>query len=328
VARDNKSRRFCLHSMPMIKPSLFIVNGQEQDSLRVTDRGLAYGDGVFETMKVVEGDIVLWQYHYERLLAGLQRLYIEVDQQILHHHINTSLISVRQRQQAHVQEQGVLKLVVTRGSGQRGYMPAQDKSATLISIYTPLLDSFLKDNTTYQQQGVKVHICNERLAVSSSLAGIKSLNQLPYVLASRERQALPVEEGLLLDKDDYLIEATARNLFLVKENVVYTPLVDQCGVAGVMRRLIVDLAALQIGVEVKEVRITLSMLEDADEVFLSNSVSGIWPVISCVGGGSTRQWPTGKLSRKIQHYCHQYQNDKGDSLTSFLSSPQSSLGKH
>ena len=324
MARDNKSRHFCLHSTSMIKPPIFIVNSQQQDNLPVTDRGLSYGDGVFETMKVVNGGIALWQYHYERLLGGLQLLYIDVDHHALHHHINISLISVRHRQQAHPQEQGVLKLVVTRGAGQRGYMPEKDEPATLISIYTPLSDGFLKDNTAYQQQGVAVHICNERLAVSSSLVGIKSLNQLPYVLASRERQALAVQEGILLDKDGNLIEATARNFFLIKDNVLYTPLLDQCGVAGVMRRLIVGAAALEVGVAVKEARITLSMLKDADEVFLSNSVSGIWPVISCAMGSSIQQWSVGTLSRKIQHYCHQYQNDKNGSLASFLSSPPSS----
>jgi 4-amino-4-deoxychorismate lyase len=316
----------------MIEPPMIIINSQPQDSLPATDRGLAYGDGVFETMKVVNGDIALWQYHYARLLDGLQRLHIDINHQAFLQHIHASIESVRQQQQEtqpqKSQKQGVLKLIVTRGDGQRGYMPAQDASATFVSIYTPLPDTFLNDNELHQQAGVTVHICQERLAVSSSLAGIKSLNQLSYVLASRERQSLVAQEGLLLDKNDYIIEATARNIFLVKDDVLYTPLVDECGVAGVMRRLIIDLAATQVGVTVKEARITLPMLGDADEVFLSNGVSGIWPVVGCVDGctfehiadDADKQWPVGNVSQKVQQYCNHFQADETQSLSAFLSS--------
>jgi 4-amino-4-deoxychorismate lyase len=304
----------------MTEPSIIIVNSQQQTSLPATDRGLAYGDGVFETMKVAGGDISLWHYHYERLLDGLHRLFIEIDPQAFLQHMNTSLESVRQRQQMHPQEQGVLKLIVTRGDGHRGYMPTQGGSATLISIYKPLPDTFFNENEDRQQNGVGVHICKERLAVSSSLAGIKSLNQLPYVLASRERQTLAAQEGLLLDHDDNVIEATARNLFLVKNNVLYTPLTDQCGVAGVMRRLIIDVVAAQVGVMVKEAHITLSMLKHADEVFLSNSVSGIWPVVNCMVDDIGQQWLVGKISQKIQSHCHHFRVDENQSLTSLLSS--------
>jgi 4-amino-4-deoxychorismate lyase len=248
--------------------------------------------------------------------------------------MNTSLESVRQRQQMHPQEQGVLKLIVTRGDGQRGYMPTQGGSATLISIYKPLHDTFFNENEVRQQNGVEAHICKERLAVSSSLAGIKSLNQLPYVLASRERQTLTAQEGLLLNNDDNVIEATARNLFLVKNKVLYTPLIDQCGVAGVMRRLIIDIVAAQVGVMVKEAHITLLMLKHADEVFLSNSVSGIWPIVSCIVDGVDQQWLVGKVSQKIQYHCHHFRVDERQALASFLSSSTplspspTSLGKN
>ena len=304
----------------MTEPSIIIVNSQQQTSLPATDRGLAYGDGVFETMKVAGGDISLWHYHYERLLDGLQRLFIEIDPQAFLQHMNTSIESVRQRQQTHPQEQGVLKLIVTRGDGQRGYMPTQFEPATLISIYKPLPDTFFNENEDRQQNGVGIHICKERLAVSSSLAGIKSLNQLPYVLASRERQTLAAQEGLLLNNDNHVIEATARNLFLVKNNVLHTPLIDQCGVAGVMRRLIIDIVAAQMGVMVKEAHITLSMLKHADEVFLSNSVSGIWPVVNCLVDDVDQQWLVGKFSRRIQSHCHHFRLDENQSLTSYLSS--------
>jgi 4-amino-4-deoxychorismate lyase len=322
----------------MTEASMIIVNSQPQDSLPATDRGLAYGDGVFETMKVKNGDIALWHYHYARLLNGLQRLHIDINHHALFQHIQASIASIasaHQRQQASPQEQGVLKLIVTRGDGQRGYMPSADASATLISIYRPLSDTYLHDNAIHQQKGVAVHLCHERLAVSSSRAGIKSLNQLPYVLASRERQVLALQEqaiqkktlqeGLMLDKDGYIIEATARNFFLVKDNVLYTPLVDQCGVAGVMRRLVIEVSATQAGIAVKEARITQSMLEDADEIFLSNSVSGIWPVVSCVGRiNSTncvdQQWPVGAISQKIHHNCHHFQVDKNQTLAAYLSS--------
>lgn len=293
---------------------IIIVNGQtQQNSISVSDRGLAYGDGVFETMHVVQGDIVLWQYHYARLCLGLQRLYIDVDNDELVQHIAVSIQAIHDQPL----QCGVLKLIITRGIGQRGYMPSDENKASLITIFTPLNDSFFTDNQTHQRDGVAVHYCSERLAISASLAGIKSLNQLPYVLASRERQSLSVQEGLLLDDMGHLVEATARNLFIVKDGILYTPMLNRCGVAGVMRRFIMEYIAVEHNLTVKETTLTTTMLEQSDEVFLCNSVSGIWPVIQC----DQQQWPIGEVTQHIQYALNQFTvTVKHLSLSHFLSS--------
>ncbi|MFT6102566.1 MAG: 4-amino-4-deoxychorismate lyase [Granulosicoccus sp.] len=287
----------------MNSSTIILVNNLRQDSIPVTDRGLAFGDGVFETMLVSNTDVSLWEYHYQRLLEGLKRLHISIDPPTLYQHISTSLEAIREYRQSDQSEQslyqcvneGVWKLIVTRGQSQRGYMPDNTAQATLITVYTPLTTQVFDVNRCYSQQGVAVHYCRERLAASRTLAGIKSLNQLPYVLASRERQALDVQEGLMLSNDGLLIEATARNVFMVKNNELLTPQLHQCGVAGIMRRAVIE-RARSMGMSVQEMDVSITVFEQSDEVFLTNSISGIWPVIQC----ETLRWNVGPVTQTLQ----------------------------
>ncbi len=291
----------------MAETALTIVNGEIQanpfNTLSVLDRGFAYGDGVFETMLLDQGDIALWQYHLERLYEGLERLHIVLDKQRLYEQMVLTLSAIATHSASSGGSvTGVIKLIVTRGEGARGYMPASESQATLVTLFSPQTGNFRDDNTRYQTAGVRVHYCNEQLPLYPSLAGIKSLNQLPYVLASHERAALDVEEGLLFNLSGHLIEATARNIFLVKDNQLYTPGLSVCGVSGVMRRLILQVITERISVKVSEKVLTREDFYAADEVFLSNSVSGVWPIVQC----EDCSWPIGPLTQKIQHEIGQY----------------------
>lgn len=265
-----------------------LVNGQAQQSLSVADRGVAYGDGVFETMYVQQGDIALWQYHYERLEKGLRALQIPLDPANFTDHIAKT-------QQAMGQAFGVCKLTITRGKGGRGYLPEQCLSPILITQFYPLDDAFLKENKNNQLQGVAVHCCETPLPINPLLAGLKTLNQLPYVMASQERLSLNVKEGIVFDTYGQLIEATARNIFLVKDGAIYTPELNHCGVAGVMRRLLVEKIAPELDLKVY---MTSLLKEDfllADEVFLLNSISHVWPVVKC----DSQRWPIGNITQKV-----------------------------
>jgi 4-amino-4-deoxychorismate lyase len=313
----------------MNSPTIILVNNLRQDSIPVIERGLAFGDGVFETMLVSNTDVSLWEYHYQRLLEGLKRLHISIDLPTLYQHISTSLEAIGECRQSDQSDQGVnqgvdkgvWKLIVTRGQSQRGYMPDNTAQATLITVYTPLTTQFFDANRCYSQQGVAVHYCRERLAASRTLAGIKSLNQLPYVLASRERQALDVQEGLMLSNDGLLIEATARNVFMVKNNELLTPQLHQCGVAGIMRRAIME-RARSMDMSVQEVDVPVAVFEQSDEVFLTNSISGIWPVIQC----ETLRWSIGPVTQTLQQELADWledipQNNQSESpsLSHFIS---------
>ena len=292
----------------MTQTPITLVNNQRQKHTSVVDRGLAYGDGVFETMFVNNGDITLWQYHYERLLQGLQRLHIVLDNVRFIQHIRSTM--------QYISDQPVVfKLMVTRGEGGRGYTPADNHEATLISQLTPISESFIKENYSHQYCGVETHYCRIDLPIHVTLAGIKSLNQLPYVLASQERKTLTAQEGLLFTREGQLIEGTARNIFIVKDGELYTPRLHECGVAGVMRRLIIDRIAANQKLAIHEVPLKKSDLLLADEVFLSNSVSGIWPVVTC----EDRIWTVGDQTRAIQCEIENFlEQERSLSLSSFL----------
>jgi 4-amino-4-deoxychorismate lyase len=293
----------------MTQSPIILVNSQRQNHISVLDRGLSYGDGVFETMLSKNADICLWQYHYERLQQGLQRLQIDLQQACIVEHLQATMRHVGQ-------QPAVVKLMVTRGAGGRGYSPDMDNQATLISQITPLDSTFISENNQHQRQGVEVHCCETALPVSRSLAGIKSLNQLSYVLACLERRQLSAKEGLLFTSEGLLIEATARNIFIVKDDVLHTPSLTNCGVEVVMRRVIVDNLSVNQGITVREGILTKADLLLADEVFLTNSVGHIWPVIAC----DDKVWPvgfhTGVIQREIDLFLKQ---ETGLSLSSFLS---------
>lgn len=289
---------------------IILVNNQPQDHIPVANRGLAYGDGLFETMLYRSGDIALWSSHLDRLLLGLDRLNINLDPARLQQHMQTTLQLIQQKTQDSSASTsstniGVCKLIVTRGDGvARGYMPDDQAMSSLISIYTPLSSEARESNQSLSQQGVKVHYCQERIIASPTLAGIKSLNQLPYVLASGERQTLDVQEGVMLDSRDQVIEATARNLFIVKDGVLVTPLLNTAGVAGVMRRWVIEMAKANSWV-VKETQLSVGDISNADEVFLTNSITGIWPVITC----EQQYWPVGPVTQRLQEWLQAFYGD-------------------
>ncbi|MGS2716608.1 aminodeoxychorismate lyase [Eionea flava] len=304
----------------MAPSPIILVDNQAQTHIPATNRGLAYGDGLFETMLYCSGDIALWSYHFDRLLLGLKRLKMSLDPARVQQHMQTTLQLIQQNTQGQSAStsstsRGVCKLIVTRGDGiTRGYMPDDQAMPQLISIYTPLSSEAAEKNQSFCQHGVNVHYCHERIVASPTLAGIKSLNQLSYVLASEERQTLDVQEGLMLDSCDNVIEATARNVFIVNNGILMTPLLNTSGVAGVMRRWVLETAKAN-HVVVEEAHLSASDISNADEVFLTNSISGIWPVISC----GQQRWVVGSVTQRLQECLRSFYDD-GSPITSFNAS--------
>jgi len=248
--------------------SLFLVNGEASDQLAVTDRGLHYGDGVFETLRVKAGSIDHWEEHIARLQRGCQRLLIPQINSNLLYDDATQLISAHGKN-----ENAVLKLIVTRGIAQRGYKP--DLAATptrIVAIYPfPLYPDH------YWINGVRIAFCKTRLACNRRLAGIKHLNRLEQILASSEWSDDEIVEGLMLDKDEHIIEGTMSNLFWLSGGKLFTPDLTDCGVEGIMRQEVLGIAEkLQIRISVGHYFI--EDLLSADEIFITNSIHGIWPV--------------------------------------------------
>ena len=171
------------------------------------------------------------------------------------------------------QEQAVLKIMLTRGEGGRGYRPAADPVPSRIIYCSP----WPEHPATATEEGVVVRLCETRLALDETLAGIKHLNRLPQIMAQREWDDPAIAEGLMLDREGHVIEGTISNLFLVRDGGLITPDLNTCGVAGVMRELVLEIASqLNIPFAIRD--IPVAELDQADALYLTNSLIGIWPV--------------------------------------------------
>ncbi len=267
---------------------MFLINGKIRDDLNATDRGLQYGDGLFETFRVHCGKPQFWQLHCQRLQYGCQALHIPFPDESL---LKQEALSFCQGK-----DNAVLKLIVTRGSGGRGYRPPEHSEPTRLFSLHPFPDY----PAQFYTQGITVRLCQTRLGINPLLAGFKHLNRLEQVLARSEWTEPSIQEGLLLDLQGHLIEGTMSNLFLVKNKILMTPLLDQCGIKGVIRQWV-----LETGLAVEERRLDLTDLQQADEVFVCNSIIGIWPVTRL----GDRQWPVGPITVQLQQRLKQSESE-------------------
>ena len=237
------------------------INGRPCARLDQRDRGLQYGDGLFETMRVRRHGIRLLNYHLERLAAGCRMLKIQPPKE--------SVLRRELERIAALRRDGILKLIVTRGIGPRGYRPSNGR-ATRIAALHPLPRAATADAAT----AVRVRTCTTPLSTNPSLAGIKTLNRLDSVLARAEWTDTRIWEGLMRDVDGNWVCGTMSNLFLRRGTVLTTPLLDRCGVAGVMRRWVLESAA-GLHLRTAQRRIHWRDLQSAEEIFMCNAVAGI-----------------------------------------------------
>ena len=245
-----------------------LVNGRSDAIVDPDDRGLTYGDGLFETIPVREGRLCLWNYHMDRLLDGSRRLGLPEPP--------LTLLKEEARYLVRDIERAVLKIIYTRGSGEnRGYLPPSRPLPTrILSLYESP-----KQTAGNWHDGVDVTICKNRLSAQPALAGIKHLNRLEQVIARSEWRDQGIAEGLMLDDNGLVTEGTVTNVFAVQSSALVTPALDYCGVEGVMRRLIIELAP-ELGLRVEYRGLYPEELTDVDELFLTNSIIGVWQVRS------------------------------------------------
>lgn len=245
--------------------TMILVDGLQSAVISADDRGLAYGDGVFRTLAMRNGIAEQWPLHFAKMAADCRALGIEPPRE-------SDLRQDLERIAATCSD-CALRITVTRGSGGRGYASASAPVTRRMVAASPLPDY----PQSWQVHGVVARYCLVRLAVQPRLAGIKHLNRLENVLARAEWTDLDIAEGLLLDTDDNVIEGTRSNLFLVEGQGLVTPDLTRCGVAGVTRDRVIAAAARQ-GVSCRIERISTARLEAAQEIFLVNSLIGVWPV--------------------------------------------------
>jgi 4-amino-4-deoxychorismate lyase len=246
------------------------VNGVIGAQVSPLDRGFAYGDGVFETCKILHGKIPLWHLHKERLLKSCEKLFIPIVVEL----VEAQLSSLTAALSTSDIEDAVVKITITRGQGGRGYRAPNVVEPSIVIGIFPAVNY----PQHYFSEGVSVRLCNQRLSCNPSLAGLKHLNRLEQVLARAEWQDDEIAEGILLDTQSNLIEAVFSNIFLIKNGELFTPDLSKAGVAGVMRRFIIETLAPQAGLNVSIKNLSLADLMSADAAFLCNSIYGIWPL--------------------------------------------------
>jgi len=241
------------------------------------DRGLAYGDGLFETIACIHGKLHNWSLHWQRFCVGADRLKLVLPQEAL------LLEAIQQKlQQANAPDDNkVVKIIISRGSGGRGYQfPESSQSSVIISIH-----DWPQRSASDYNIGIMVKVCQTCLAQQPLLSGIKHLNRLEQVMAVNELGS-HYQECIMLACDKQsevqnsrVIEATSSNLFFIKNEQLYTPEIDLCGVQGTMRRAVLQLAE-DMYIDVQQGHYTLHDLLDAQEIFFTNSIYGIVPAAS------------------------------------------------
>ncbi|MGH8549975.1 MAG: aminodeoxychorismate lyase [Methylococcales bacterium] len=265
-----------------------LINGYDSEQIPVSDRGFQYGDGLFETLAVQHAEPVLLSRHLERLRHGCERLAIEFP--------GNDVLSNEAFRICKGSESAILKIIVTRGSGGRGFRVPEKAHSTRVLAIHPGPD-FPVD---FQATGIRAILCGNRLGINPALAGLKHMNRLEQILARSEWDSPRIQEGLMLDSDGNVIEGTMSNLFLVRNGLLQTPDLSGCGVLGIIRSLVLEIADSN-GVAAQIRRIRLDDLEAADEVFVTNSLIGVWPVVEL----ERFTYAIGPLTRRILQWLEQ-----------------------
>lgn len=260
------------------------LQGQQPD---IQDRGLHYGDGLFETMLLYSGKIDLWDFHYLRLSRSAIRLGIICPDRSWFEYQLTPFVQLQQNQ--------IIKIMLTRGSGGRGLMFPDTSAPNIYILHYP----YSKD---IDNHNVIADISSITLSKNKNLAGLKHLNRLDYVLATKAlKQHFQYNEAILCDSDGFIIEGIVHNLFFVIKNEVCTPDLSECGVDGILRQFVLENLKLR-NQTVNIGHFSKQDLFSASECFLCNSVQGIRPVIRI----QETEYAIGPVTQHLQQEFHGY----------------------
>lgn len=254
------------------------INGVPGRLVDIDDRGLTYGDGLFETIAIRRSVGRFLDLHLDRLYAGAARLNLSApERDSLRAQLSAAAAGI---------DEGVMKLILTRGCGPRGYAPALHQQ--------PTVAWGLERCKAQRWTPIRVRWCETIAGRNPVTAGLKTLCRLEQVLARAEWQDELIAEGFMCDEQGQLVGGTACNVFIVSGGRLLTPSITHAGISGVMRRVILQ-QAQEAGIESYEGPVTKKELLDADEVFVSNALIGMRPV----GQLGERQWNPGPVTCKL-----------------------------
>jgi 4-amino-4-deoxychorismate lyase len=246
--------------------NMLLIDGQSLSSIPVDDRSFQYGDGCFSTILTVDGQLQHWKYHRERMERCLNTLLIS--------HPDWAEVEQWIKKVVLPDARAGVKIHISRGSGGRGYSP-KNVNVPRVTIQSFAYPAHYHELST---KGIRLSLCQRRLGINPLLAGHKHNNRLEQVLLKAEVEQYGYLDGVALDVNDHVIETTMANLFWFRDNVLYSPDLTQAGVAGVMRRVVLELAQQQ-GISVTIGDFSLEHLLSAKEIFMTNSILGVAPVV-------------------------------------------------
>jgi len=245
------------------------LDGSPTSTLPLPDRGLDFGDGLFETLLLRGGTPLYPELHLQRLERGRRALALPDCLAEARRHLESAAGTVGEWGWAWT----ALRLAALRVAGERGYAPGETDAPRILVTATRL-----ERDCGQMATPAALSLAGIRLAEQPALAGIKHLNRLEQVLAAAEAKAAGRDESLMLDREGRLVCVVAGNLFLVRRGILYTPRLSGCGVLGTRRRLVIEHWAPRLGITVQEAEMTLADLQQAEEVFYSNSLYTVRPI--------------------------------------------------
>lgn len=243
---------------------------EDEKVFTIKNRGFRYGDALFESIRVINGKAQYLEDHFIRLKRGMTVLKM--------HSANISFNELKDQidkliEKNHIRKGGRVRLTVFR-SGEGLYTPENEGKSYAIEARP-----FKDDNYMLNEGGLSIDVYNELRRTKNILSQIKTTNNIPHVLAGIYKKENDLDDCIILNDQGRIVEALSSNIFLYKNNNLYTPSLDEGCMDGIMRKQVLRIAE-EMNINVFEGMVNGSMLLQADEMFLTNAIKGIQWVVS------------------------------------------------
>lgn len=256
--------------MPFFMENFYLFNDKQfrlsEKTISIESRGVRYGEGIFETMKLVNNSILLFDFHMERFFHGMNLLNLKPPPFFTPQKIQKLIIDLCRKNNCSDFARIRISCIGSNG----GVWDKQDQFADIIIQSWKLPEHYNEFNIN----GLIIDLCEEVRKSTDLLSNLKSNNYLPYLFAANKGKELKVNDMIVLNHFDHIVDSTIANVFIIKNNNILTPRLSDGPVAGVMRRNLLEILSSNSYI-VKECSLTINDLVEADEIFLSNAMYGL-----------------------------------------------------